>query len=182
MVIDGQGSEFVFHGLIIPFLIENSQRIILRNLTVDWAMTFHSEGIVISSDESGVELEIPEHFPYKVVNGRFHSLGAGAEGGKLRNMAEFDAVRRETAFGAGDVVHIEEIAPRRIRFQGQFSDPQPTPGNIMVLTDCRRMCPAVLITESHPAAKLSKLNPALKWKWSIRRLCPLAAREIRKLR
>lgn len=158
VVIDGQGSEFLFHDVIIPFVIENSRRVTLKNLTVDWENTFHCEGVVISSDDSGVELEIPPSFPYQVVNGRFQCLGTSRKGWSLSNMLEFDAVRRETAYAAQDNYEaadkfvVEEIGPRRVRFTGKFSEPRPTPGNIMLLADDRRMCPAVFISDSSEIA------------------------------
>ena len=41
--IDGDGSEFVFHGTMIPFALKNSRRIILSNFSIDWDRTFHME-------------------------------------------------------------------------------------------------------------------------------------------
>jgi hypothetical protein len=34
--IDGNGSEFIFHGKMIPFIIEESTAIVVKNLSVDW--------------------------------------------------------------------------------------------------------------------------------------------------
>ena len=34
--IDGGGSDFIFHGLITPFLIERSKNVVLRNFSIDW--------------------------------------------------------------------------------------------------------------------------------------------------
>ncbi len=48
--IDGGGAEFIFHGRIIPFLIEDSHGVTLRNFTVDWEVPFTLEAKVTAAD------------------------------------------------------------------------------------------------------------------------------------
>ena len=156
--IDGQGAEFIFHGLIIPFVVERSTRVRIKNVTVDWAVPFHCEGRVIACDESGMELAIPDEFPYQVVNGRFQSLGASAEGWTLHHLLEFDPVLGETARDAADYYqvsdefHAEETAPGHVRLRGPVVRPWPRPGNVMMLSDSRRMCPAFFVTDTESLA------------------------------
>ncbi len=152
--IDAQGSEFIFRGLIVPFVVVQSARVRIKNVIVDWAVPFHCEGRVISSDETGMELAIPEEFPYRVVNGRFQSLGASAKGWTLHHLLEFDPVRGETArdaedyYQAADKFHAEELSPGRVRLSGPVVRPWPRPGNVMLLSDSRRMCPAFFVTDT----------------------------------
>lgn len=40
VVIDGGGSEFIFHGRVTPFLLEGCENIEIRNLTVDYDPLF----------------------------------------------------------------------------------------------------------------------------------------------
>ena len=70
LTIDGQGSTFIFHGRMIPFLIENSKNIKIQNLSVDWKDPFHSEGLVIANDMQGntFDLKISEDYPYEIRN------------------------------------------------------------------------------------------------------------------
>ena len=152
--IDGQGSEFIFHGLIIPFVVEHSSQVRIKNLTVDWDIPFHCEGKIITCDDAGMELEIPPQFPYKVVNGRFQSLGPAAAGWTLHHLLEFDPMRGETAYGASDFYgaadkfRVEEVSPGRVRFVGSFARSRPRPGNVMFICDSRRMCPAFFVTNT----------------------------------
>ncbi|MGC3978965.1 MAG: hypothetical protein QM751_12510 [Paludibacteraceae bacterium] len=46
--IDGGGSDFMFHGKIIPFLAEKSTNIKISNLNIDWEVPFYLEGSIIS--------------------------------------------------------------------------------------------------------------------------------------
>ena len=152
--IDGQGAEFIFHGMVLPFVIEGSQRVTLRRLSVDWDKPFHCEGLVVASDEQRTEVKFTEAFPFEVVNGRFQSLGASAGNWNWWNALAFDPTRRETAFGAQDNfdardrMRAEQTAARRVCFHGAFSEPRPVPGQVLLLTDDRRACPAVVITDS----------------------------------
>lgn len=76
LTIDGQGSTFIFHGVIIPFLIENSQHINIKNLTIDWAMSFHSEGRVVANDaaQKTFDLRISPEYPYEIRNGQLYFI------------------------------------------------------------------------------------------------------------
>lgn len=66
--IDGQGSEFIFHGRMIPFIIDNSESFSIKNLSIDWAMPFHSEALVVANneEEKSFDLKISKDFPYDI--------------------------------------------------------------------------------------------------------------------
>ncbi|TXF86673.1 right-handed parallel beta-helix repeat-containing protein [Neolewinella aurantiaca] len=72
LVIDGQGSTFIFHGRMIPFVIEESKNITLKNLAIDWADSFHSEGLIVANnpEEGTFDLKISEEYPYEIRNGQ----------------------------------------------------------------------------------------------------------------
>lgn len=85
LTIDGQGSTFIFHGRMIPFLIDNCENIKLTNLSIDWDVPFHSEGLIVARDEEKgtFDLEISDDYPYEIRNGQLifvkpyyeHTLG-----------------------------------------------------------------------------------------------------------
>lgn len=68
ITIDGQGSKLIFHGDIIPFNLENATDITLRNLSIDWARPFHSEGTVVAVDSKNktFDIKITEQYPYRI--------------------------------------------------------------------------------------------------------------------
>ena len=45
--IDGGGSDFIFHGVITPFLVENSSGIKLKNFSIDWEDPFFLQAEVL---------------------------------------------------------------------------------------------------------------------------------------
>lgn len=69
--IDGNDSEFIFHGQIIPFLIEKSSNIRIRNINIDWEVPFYLEGKIINSikEESSIDIQITPGFDNYVLQG-----------------------------------------------------------------------------------------------------------------
>lgn len=148
--IDAPGALFVFHGGIVPFLILRSTGVRLRGFTLDWAVPFHGEAEVLASDAQGVELRVRDGFPCRVVHGRVQ-FGPPEIRYDLRNILEFDPVRRETAYlvrdnyGIGARCQARELAPGRLRLDADFSEPRPAPGNILALMGERRDFPAIVV-------------------------------------
>lgn len=72
ITIDGQGAEFVFHGHMVPFNIEDSENITIQNLSIDWDRAFHSEATVVANDpvNETFDISISENFPYRIEGDR----------------------------------------------------------------------------------------------------------------
>ncbi|MGJ8731976.1 MAG: right-handed parallel beta-helix repeat-containing protein [Cellulophaga sp.] len=70
LTIDGQGSSFIFHGRMIPFLIDNATNITIKNVSVDWAQSFHSEATVVANnnEEHTFDIQISNEYPYEIRN------------------------------------------------------------------------------------------------------------------
>ena len=69
MTIDGQGSNFIFHGFSNPFVIYDSKNVTFKNFSIDYVRPFHSEAIIIQNNPDGIDVMIPKSFPYKINNG-----------------------------------------------------------------------------------------------------------------
>lgn len=70
VTINGNGSKFIFHGRIIPFWIENSEDVNIKNLSVDFAESFHSELLVESCNtkKKYIDFRISPEYPYEIRN------------------------------------------------------------------------------------------------------------------
>jgi len=71
-VIDGNGSDFIFHGKMIPFIIEESTNIKIRNLSIDWEVPFTLEGLVVANDATKHTFDIEVKTPYVVEFNRLY--------------------------------------------------------------------------------------------------------------
>ncbi len=99
LVIDGQGSTFIFHGKMIPFLIDKSQNIALKNLTIDWEVPFHSEGLVVANDLKNrtFDLKISDDYPYEIRNEQLYFIKESYEH-NLGQAILYDPERKAIAF------------------------------------------------------------------------------------
>ncbi|MEN8703389.1 MAG: right-handed parallel beta-helix repeat-containing protein [Polaribacter sp.] len=85
LTIDGQGATFIFHGVMIPFFIDKSENITVKNLSIDWNEAFHSEGLIVANNQKNntFDMQISNEYPYEIRNGQIifikeyyeHTLG-----------------------------------------------------------------------------------------------------------
>jgi len=163
LTIDGRGATFVFHGFMSPFVLDHSRNITLKNFSMDFARTFHSEGVIKAVGKNSVDLDFPEAFPFDIRNGILvftdgmkdtgpqTTVKSGETLYPYGGMLEFNPRLRETAYMARDYmaregVPAERLGPRRVRvhlpgFTG-------TPGNVLVFGAAFRSCPGVTISDS----------------------------------
>jgi hypothetical protein len=148
--IDGGGAEFVFHDKIMPFVLDHSTNVTLRNFSIDWARTFQSEVKVLSVDDSGLEATIPEQFPYKIDKGSLVFLDELKKPLPTRGILEFDPKKRETAFLVKDYfrdvcLRAHADGPGRVHIDEKI---KATPGNVLVITPDFRLYPAITISDA----------------------------------
>jgi len=71
-VLDGGGSDFIYHGKMIPFIIEESSNVEVVNLSIDWEVPFVIEGLVVANDEKNKTFDIKVETPYIVKHGHLY--------------------------------------------------------------------------------------------------------------
>lgn len=57
ITIDGEGAELLFHGMVLPFVIDGSRNITIQNLSVDYPHPFFFQGRITAAEENYLELE-----------------------------------------------------------------------------------------------------------------------------
>ncbi|TLX75616.1 hypothetical protein E9993_08640 [Labilibacter sediminis] len=70
--IDGNGSEFIFHGKMLPFIIEESKNIKVKNLSINWEVPFCLEGDVVANNPKAKTFDVKVSTPYKVSDGHLY--------------------------------------------------------------------------------------------------------------
>ena len=126
--LDGGGSEFIFHGKMEIAHIEDCDNLTLRNFSVDWERPFISQGEIIGSTDSYLDIKIDkEVYPYEVVDGKVYFIG---EDWKLPIMTMYSTLynklTKEIAYNTwdaslGDIFEkpVEEISEGVLRFHGK---------------------------------------------------------------
>ena len=117
LTIDGQGSTFIFHGIMVPFFLENSENITIKNLSVDWKTPFNSEGLVVANDIANktFDLQISKDYPYEIRNEQLvfvkehyeHSLG---------QTILYDPIRKAIAFNTEKYTPLTQTAKTAVGY------------------------------------------------------------------
>ena len=80
VTVDGQGSLFLFHGEVQPVLVQDSERVTIRNIAFDYAIPRHSQGLITRVSPEGYDLEVdPARYPHEIRDGWFVFKGEGWE-------------------------------------------------------------------------------------------------------
>jgi len=155
LTIDGGNSEFIFHGRVLPFMVENSCWIKLQNITLDVERPFYTQGRITATGSDWVELNIDRKaFPYDVLDGKiiFHSEGWRSEK-DIFLLTEFDPVKKEPALRKrhtqvrSEELFAEAVAPDCVRLKGKFPIPF-TPGNVLIIIHEKRHVPSIVVSQS----------------------------------
>ncbi|OGV57554.1 MAG: hypothetical protein A2283_23290 [Lentisphaerae bacterium RIFOXYA12_FULL_48_11] len=149
--IDGQGSELIFHGFIAPFVLDHSKNITLKNFSMDWTRTFHSEGVILDVKDDSIDVFFSEKFPYRIENGTLVFIDSDKIVYPFGSWLEFDSKKRETAYQAQDYgtrqnIPAQEIGKGRVRLMRPKL--KATVGNVFVFGAAHRLCPGITISDS----------------------------------
>ncbi|WP_281990610.1 alpha-1,3-galactosidase-related protein [Aquimarina aggregata] len=71
--VEGNNSEFIFRGQVLPFLFEGVKKVVVSRLTIDWDVPFSFQGdvITVNKEEQWYELKpYTKGFSWKLRNGR----------------------------------------------------------------------------------------------------------------
>lgn len=160
--IDGGGSDFIFHGLITPFLIENSKNVVLRDFSIDWEQPFFFQAEVLRSNEKEKWMDLKVH-PMCEPLFEGNRLGFVTNGFHFPFLGEsmpFDPKTRAVAYKAqryalntvtSRATFDSYLGENEYRIQW-FSDVIPPPPGLLYISKgpnkFNRYCPAVHLTDS----------------------------------
>ena len=130
IIIDGNGSEFVFHGKMRVALVERSHNISLRNFSTDWDRTYISQGEFVDIQPDYVDLRIdPKVYPFEIKDDRIRFIGEGWTAGVHDSYLNIHEPSGEIAYRTRDdhtgnifKGRAEQIAPDVVRFYGKVHE------------------------------------------------------------
>ena len=161
--VDASGSEFIFHGRILPFLVQRSKNITIKNLSIDYVRPFYTYGEILKSTKTCIELKIPyEEYPYRVEYGRLIFCGDTWEDDTYWMLLELDKNTLAPAWGVGDhflfnkKIFAEELKKGILRLTGEF-DVVHKEGNYLAFHHEKRYCPSFFLNQSD-TVRLENIN------------------------
>lgn len=149
VTIDGQGSTFLFHGQMLPVLIQDSEKVTLQGISIDFSRPHHSQGVISKVDQGSYELEVdPKLYPHEIRNGWFLHKGEGWEEGDWGNGIVFDGKTHEIVAGTGDFGYkgkLTQLAEGRYRVEKDLSASGVKAGDRLTMRHSSRPHPGVLL-------------------------------------
>jgi hypothetical protein len=99
LTIDGSGASFIFHGYMLPFLIEDASNIKLENFSIDWDKPFHLQARVIevSHNTNSFKLKISEENEYEIIGEELRFKVFGKSYNLVQNLW-FDPISKATVY------------------------------------------------------------------------------------
>lgn len=154
--IEGAGTKLLFSGFISPFNLERCRNVTIRDLSIDYARTFHSEGIVRAAGPGWLDVEFPEEYVCDLSDGCLRFLDDEGTVYPFSSLLEFDAVKREPAFHVDDYWLAKHTIVARQQPGGLVrifrDDLKAGIGNVMVFGAARRLNPGFTISDSEGIA------------------------------
>lgn len=153
ITIDGQGSEFIFHGRMIPISLLNSKNVTLKNFSIDFEVPALRQLNVLEVDKEKGEI-LTEIYPsgnYRIDNGKLVILGETYELTPFTAMS-FRSDKRLTYQRADlnfNPEFISEDAPDKLRIKNWYQVNETSPGERFVLRSYFRPTPGIFISESY---------------------------------
>ncbi|WP_158821095.1 right-handed parallel beta-helix repeat-containing protein [Granulicella sp. S156] len=166
--LDGNGSEFVFHDSMLPIVISDSDRVTLRNFSIDYANPHLVQAKVVSKHDGFVDLHIDSPLSYSVKDDHIFIRAEDAPLGSeqlARGSVVFDPEGKWLVAGTGDNWEIDKTTAKRIdrddvRLSGLTQ--QTRPGDVLMLWNGDRPNPAILVSQSsHIAVSSAQVYSAM---------------------
>jgi hypothetical protein len=139
LTLDGDGSEFVFHGRMTAIEANECENLILKNFSIDWDRPLTSQAVVRQVNDSFLEIEIDKTtYPYIIKDKKLCFVGEGWNTPVVhyilfdKDKKEVVPLTRDNALGNIFEKDAEEIAPGIIRLYDK-TDFIPEKGTFIAL-------------------------------------------------
>ena len=152
LTIDGQGSDFIFHGRMLPVSIVATEDCTLRNFSVDFATPHIAQSKIITNDpEDGITFRVA---PW--VNAQVTAEGAFAhtgEGWAFRPMwgIAFEPDTRHIVYNTSDIgTPVQQVVQldERTFLAPTWKDKRLKPGTIVAMRSYERPSPGIFVSHA----------------------------------
>ncbi len=150
LTLDGQGSEFVFHGRMLPVSLLRSENCLLKNFSIDFENPHIAQVKIVENDpQDGIVFEPAPWVDYRIAKDSiFEAYG---EGWTMRHSwgIAFDGDTKHLVYNTSDIgcptKGASEVAPRRIHAPG-WKDARLVPGTVVAMRGWGRPTPRIFLS------------------------------------
>lgn len=150
LTLDGQGSEFVFHGRMLPVSLLRSENCLLKNFSIDFENPHIAQVKIVENDpQDEIVFEPAPWVDYRIAKDSiFEAYG---EGWTMRHSwgIAFDGDTKHLVYNTSDIgcptKGASEVAPRRIHAPG-WKDARLVPGTVVAMRGWGRPTPGIFLS------------------------------------
>lgn len=150
LTLDGQGSEFVFHGRMLPVSLLRSENCLLKNFSIDFENPHIAQVKIVENDpQDGIVFEPAPWVDYRIAKDSiFEAYG---EEWTMRHSwgIAFDGDTKHLVYNTSDIgcptKGASEVAPRRIHAPG-WKDARLVPGTVVAMRGWGRPTPGIFLS------------------------------------
>ncbi|MBR4155999.1 MAG: alpha-1,3-galactosidase B [Bacteroidales bacterium] len=153
LTLDGNGSEFVFHGQMLPLAVVNSNDITLKNFSIDFENPHIAQVEVLNNDDNdGITFRVEPWVNYRInENGVFETYGEGWKYQQYTGIA-FEKETRHIVYQTSDLwidtKGVEEKGERQLHAPN-WKDKRLRPGTIVAMRTWQRPAPGIFLDHSN---------------------------------
>ena len=157
IIIEGNGSNLIFHGQMQPFTFDNCQNIILRNINIDWEQPLIAQAQVLQVKENSIRASINlKESPFRIEEGKLFFGTTKYNQQPWKSTMEFDRDGRFVVPQTGDLGCLgqgwqnylaENILPGIIDIHFPFLR-KPAVGNFLIMRHAERIHSGIFIQNS----------------------------------
>ncbi len=153
LTLDGNGSEFVFHGQMLPLAVVNSNNITLKNFSIDFENPHIAQVEIMNNDENlGITFRIEPWVNYRInKDGVFETYGEGWKYQQYTGIA-FEKESRHIVYQTSDLwidtKEVEEVGERQL-YAPNWKDKRLKPGTIVAMRTWQRPAPGIFLDHSN---------------------------------
>ena len=153
LTLDGNGSEFVFHGQMLPLAVVNSNNIFLKNFSIDFENPHIAQVEVLNNaDNEGITFRVEPWVNYRInENGLFETYGEGWKYQQYTGIA-FEKESRHIVYQTSDLwidtKDVKEVGERQLHAPN-WKDKRLKPGTIVAMRTWQRPAPGIFLDHSN---------------------------------
>ena len=153
LTLDGKGSEFVFHGQMLPIAIVNSSNVTLKNFSIDFENPHIAQVEVINNDENeGITFRVEPWVNYRInEDGVFETYGDGWRYQQYTGIA-FEKESRHIVYQTSDLwidtKQVQEVGDRLLHAPN-WKDKRLKHGTIVAMRTWNRPAPGIFLCHSN---------------------------------
>lgn len=153
LTLDGNGSDFVFHGRMLPLALVNSKNCRLQDFSIDFEQPHIAQVEIVENDQAnGIKFRVAPWVNFRIgENGRFETFGEGWTAQQTSGIA-FEKGKRHIVYGTGDLgIDTRELRTteqERTLIAPHWKDSRLQPGTIVAMRTWYRPAPAVFLDEN----------------------------------